>query len=87
MVRLHFAAPEEDRNALTDDERAEYEAAKSAPVDNAFAGRVRDELAKIFVTLPRGVGAGPSGERYEHIKAISKTAAGTAVSGCGGVRS
>ena len=26
--------------------------------------------------LPRGVGAGPSGERYEHIKAISKTAAG-----------
>jgi len=39
-------------------------------------GRVRDELAKIFVTLPRGVGAGPSGERYEHIKAISKTAAG-----------
>ena len=49
LVRLHIAAPEEDRNALTAEEQAQYDAAKPAPVDNAFAGRIRDELAEIFV--------------------------------------
>ena len=62
---------------LTAAEQAQYERLKSRPLPRAFAELLREELEKRSPTLPRGVGAGPSGHRCEHLRAVADSAAGS----------
>ena len=61
---------------LTEDEQARFDALCMGPHDPLFLARVRDELAKVLATLPKGVGAGPSGERYEHLRHVASSSVG-----------
>jgi hypothetical protein len=71
---IHFRPPAVDPLRLSATEQADY-AAAPAP-DPVFLQTVRTKLLDLLQTSPKGVGAGPSGERYEHLKAVAESSMG-----------
>ena len=76
LLDHHFAAPADDPAALTPAEEARYAALLEQPLDEEFTAAVQDKLRRLLPTLPSGVGAGPSGWRYEHLRAVAQAAGG-----------
>eukprot|EP01052_Picozoa_sp_SAG31_P040349 SAG31_NODE_5821_length_2309_cov_7.914480_1_plen_399_part_01 len=75
---VHFPAPDVDPAALSPEEQAAYDVARAAPLDNATMVLLRGQFEKIVPTLPSGVGPGPSGLRYEHLRAAHASPDGAA---------
>ena len=73
LQSVHYAPPA-DEPQLTADQQATYDQLVARPMRPEFKEAVATHLRELLPTLPRGVGAGPSGMRYEHLKAA-----------CGGV--
>eukprot|EP01043_Picozoa_sp_COSAG02_P067413 COSAG02_NODE_10825_length_1850_cov_1.796117_1_plen_140_part_10 len=74
LLAVHFEAP--DIGQLSDTEQRAYDRCKTTHLTATFKRRFRESLAQKLRTLPRGIGAGPSGERYEHLKAVAGTDTG-----------
>ena len=77
LKTVHFVVPTPDLLALTPVEQLEYDRVNLAGPSQAFVQGVKEQLESLLPTLPKGVGAGPSGLRYEHIVAMMNTAEGT----------
>ena len=77
LLEVHFEVPDGVGDPLTAAEQAQYERLKARPLPRAFAELLRAELERRLPTLPRGVGAGPSGHRYEHLRAVADSAVGS----------
>ena len=75
LVNLHFA-PGVENHPLTDAEQSRYETLCGEVLPPVFTASVRHVLANTLLKLPKGVGAGPSGERYEHLRAVADTVCG-----------
>jgi len=84
LLDLHFLpmgedpafAADSDPAELNPAEEAEYQRLRRAELDPGYMSRVKDAIAKHVRTLPMGVGPGPDGERYEHIRAVAGTEVG-----------
>eukprot|EP01050_Picozoa_sp_SAG11_P027047 SAG11_NODE_6700_length_1263_cov_2.264605_1_plen_358_part_10 len=78
---VHYDAPAPDSvdpySALSADEEAALDAAAAAPLPTGFLADVRAKLAELLPQLPKGVGCGVSGERYEHLRAAAAGDGGT----------
>jgi hypothetical protein len=61
---------------LSPDERNDWTATVAQLPDPGFLQTVRAKLLHLYQTAPKGVGAGPSGERYEHLRAAPQSALG-----------
>jgi len=75
LTNVHFA-PHEDLEQLNAEEQARYDALCTGAQAPAWLARVREQLARNLSKLPKGVGAGSSGERYEHLRAVADTVGG-----------
>ena len=67
---------QDDVAFTTIEEQAAWDAAVAAPLDRAFETKLRDALSRVLLTLPSGVGPGPSGERYDHLRETAGTSDG-----------
>ena len=85
LLAVHFEAPQ--GHDLNNAEQRLYDRSRDTHLTVAFKKRFRDNLSQKLRTLPRGIGAGPSGERYEHLRSVASTATGLdALLGLGGAK-
>ena len=75
LQETHFE-PHDDDPQLTKVEAAMYERLLAKPMRPEFKEAITTHLREMMPTLPKGIGAGSSGMRYEHLKAA-----------CGGINS
>eukprot|EP01047_Picozoa_sp_COSAG01_P049584 COSAG01_NODE_4929_length_4614_cov_15.381395_3_plen_188_part_00 len=76
LLDLHFEPPAVDPHALSDTEHMRYHYLRQQAPTPAFEAALRAELEKRLPKLRRGVGPGPSGERYEYLAAAAMTPGG-----------
>eukprot|EP01052_Picozoa_sp_SAG31_P041084 SAG31_NODE_6129_length_2156_cov_3.983957_1_plen_659_part_01 len=73
---VHFEPPAEDPGALTPEEEADYQRLRAAPMPPEQLALLRASVQKLLPSLPSGVSAGPTGLRYEHLRALADSEAG-----------
>ena len=56
--------------SLTADEQDVYDTAARTPLSDDTKAQLASKLRELIPTLPTGIGVGPSGWSYEHIKAL-----------------
>ena len=77
LLAVHFEDPSTD--SLSAREQRQYDVLRHRELPQPFSDRLLTAITERVATLPRGVGAGPSGHRYEHIRAVAATSTGSAI--------
>jgi hypothetical protein len=68
LQETHYEPPDDDPQ-LTEVETASYDRLLTKPMRPDFKEAIATHLKEMMPSLPKGIGAGPSGMRYEHLKA------------------
>ncbi len=77
LLAVHFLDPSTD--ALSAEAQLQYDTLRQGALPQPFCDKLLKAITERVATLPRGIGAGPSGHRYEHLRAISGTSTGRVV--------